>query len=144
MHRQPGLTRAARTRQRDQPDVVLLQEVLGGLQFPLPADQRVALGRQLPRSRRTGRIHYRFSNVVPHDCQVAHQVAGRCITVHRILSQAPLHGPLKRRWNLRIEWADGLRLIPQDRRQGLHRATTLERSFAGRHFVKDDAQGKLV
>ncbi len=144
LHREPGLTRSARTSQSDQPHVVLHQEVLRGLQFPLTADQCVALRRQLPRSRRAGCLHYRFSHVVPHDRQVAHQVAGRCITVHRILSQAPLHGPLKRRWNLRIELADGLRLIPQYRRQSLHRATTLEGSLAGRHFVEDDAQGKLV
>ena len=76
--------------------------------------------------------------------ELAGEVPRRGVAVLGVLGEAALDDPAQRRRHLRVERADRLGLLVQDRRQRVDGGLLLERPLARRHLVEDRAERELV
>ena len=82
--------------------------------------------------------------MVAHPLELAREVLRRRVALIRVLGEAPLDDPANGGRSLRRGLLEGLRLLTDDRDEGLGPRLSLERPPACGHLVEDRAQGELV
>src|SRR5204863_1501339 len=72
--------------------------------------------------------------------QFGENIARGLVAVVRVLREAAAEDPSDMRGEVRADLGDRERVVPQDRRDDVDGAPTLERTLTGQHFIEDDAE----